>query len=112
MANVVFSFKKASFSQKFIFRIILKLFIIKFVKIAFVAFLCFIGLLKINRWEHMTSDWWQHNTLENNLNVDYNFLIPALKEFKNTPGSGICGGLESIINSSQRGYSIKVLDSN
>ena len=71
-----------------------------------------LGLQRINRWQHMTSDWWQHNTLENNLNVDYNFLIPALKEFKNTPNSNICGGLESIINSPQRNYSIKVLDLN
>ena len=58
----------------------------------------------------MTTDWWHHNRLDNNLNVDYNFLIPALKEFKNTPNSSICGGLETIANSFQRSYSIKIED--
>lgn len=57
----------------------------------------FTGLQKLLRWRHMSDIWWNLNNIDNNPDVDYDFLIPALKEFKQTPNSGICGGLESLI---------------
>ena len=58
----------------------------------------FMGLQRIQRWPHMTTVWWDFNSIDNNPDVDYNFLIPALEEFKKTPRSGMCGGLENLIS--------------
>lgn len=55
------------------------------------------GLQKLLRWKHMTDVWWNFNNIDRNPDVDYDWLIPALQEFKQTPNSGICGGLESLI---------------
>lgn len=57
----------------------------------------FTGLQKINRWKHISQAWWQMNNIEDNADVDYDFLVSALEEFKRTPNSSICGGLETII---------------
>lgn len=56
-----------------------------------------IGLQKILRWGHMSDDWWNRNNIDDNPHVDYTWLASALAEFKCTPYSGICGGLETII---------------
>ena len=37
----------------------------------------FMGLQKINKWSHMSLDWWKINNVENNTSVDYDFLISA-----------------------------------
>jgi hypothetical protein len=55
------------------------------------------GISKIDRWGHMSDEWWQANQIDNNSEVDYNFLIPALKTIKQDPKFGLCGGLENLI---------------
>ena len=57
----------------------------------------FIGLQKLLRWPHMSDIWWQLNNVDNNPDVDYPGLVTALNEFKKTPNSGLCGGLETLI---------------
>ena len=57
----------------------------------------FMGLQKIQRWGHQSNIWWQLNSVDNNPDVNYDFLIPALEEFKKTPNSGLCGSLENLI---------------
>ena len=57
------------------------------------------GLQRLQQWHHMPKVWWDLNNIDNNPDVDYNFLIPALQEFKKTKNSSICGGLESLIDS-------------
>jgi radical SAM protein with 4Fe4S-binding SPASM domain len=59
------------------------------------------GLQRIQRWQHMPEIWWELNNIDNNPDVDYDFLIPALQEFKKTKNAGICGGLENLINIKQ-----------
>ena len=55
------------------------------------------GISKIDRWGHMSDEWWQANQIDNNSEVDYNFLISALKTIKQDPKFGLCGGLENLI---------------
>lgn len=69
----------------------------------------FMGLQTIRRWKHMTNDWWRQNTIENNPNMDYDFLVQALKEFKKTPNTGIDGGLEKIIFPSANTIKLQIL---
>lgn len=57
------------------------------------------GFSMIDRWGHMSNDWWQANQIDNNPEIDYDFLIPALKTIKATPKFNICGGLENLIAS-------------
>jgi hypothetical protein len=57
----------------------------------------FVGLQTVRRWQHMTTDWWLANTIENNPDVDYNWLMPALAHFKSQPNTGIDGGLETLM---------------
>lgn len=57
----------------------------------------FMGLQKLNRWMHMSDTWWNANSVENHPDIDYDFLVSALEEFKKEPNAGICGGLETII---------------
>jgi len=59
-----------------------------------------IGFQKIDRWHHINSIWWGANQIDNNPNVDYNFLIKTLREFKHDQQIGICGGLENLIATS------------
>ena len=56
----------------------------------------FIGMEKIKRWGHMTEEWWNENQIDDNSNIDYNFLIPALEEFK-APMVGIGNGVDGTI---------------
>ena len=55
------------------------------------------GISKIDRWGHMSDDWWQDNQIDNNPTVDYDFLISALKTIKQDIKFGLCGGLENLI---------------
>lgn len=57
----------------------------------------FIGLQGIVRWPHMSDVWWEKNQIIDNPEIDYNWLIPALKEFKKTPDSGTNGVIETLI---------------
>jgi MoaA/NifB/PqqE/SkfB family radical SAM enzyme len=59
------------------------------------------GLQRLSLWPHMPPIWWELNNIDNNPSVDYNFLIPALQEFKKTRNADICGGLENLINIKQ-----------
>lgn len=56
------------------------------------------GISKIDRWPHMSDEWWQANQIDDNPEVDYNFLLNALKIIKLDPNFGIDGGLEYLIN--------------
>lgn len=56
-----------------------------------------IGLQIIFRWGHMSDEWWNNNKLDNNPNIDYEFLLPALEQIKNIPNCELSGGLENII---------------
>ena len=56
------------------------------------------GFSKIDRWPHMSDEWWQANRLDDNPEVDYDFLIPALKTIKQDPKFGLCGGLEYLMD--------------
>lgn len=38
-----------------------------------------IGVNEIYRWPHMSQEWWNQNKIENNSNIDYNFLSESLK---------------------------------
>lgn len=58
----------------------------------------YVGLQTIRRWQHMTTDWWDMNKIESNPDIDYDWLIPALIEFKSQPNTGIDGGLETLIS--------------
>jgi MoaA/NifB/PqqE/SkfB family radical SAM enzyme len=69
----------------------------------------FIGLQTIRRWKHMTDDWWRQNTIENNSNIDYDFLVQALREFKKTSNTGIDGGLENILFASANTIKLQIL---
>jgi len=55
------------------------------------------GVSMIDRWTHMSDQWWEENRLEDNPTIDYDFLIPALKTIKQDPKFGLCGGLENLI---------------
>lgn len=57
-----------------------------------------IGLQKIDRWGHLNNSWWQANQIDRNPNVDYDFLIKALTDFKQDPQIGLCGGLEQLLS--------------
>lgn len=57
-----------------------------------------IGIQKIDRWPHQTLDWWQSNQVDNNPNVDYNYLIPTLIKLQQEPNVGLCGGTQDLIN--------------
>ena len=57
------------------------------------------GFSKIDRWGHMSDAWWQANQIDNNPEVDYDFLINALQTIKKDPKFNICGGLENLISS-------------
>jgi MoaA/NifB/PqqE/SkfB family radical SAM enzyme len=60
-----------------------------------------IGLNKIKFWPHMSMQWWIENNIDDNPNVDYDFLRFALSELKND----MCvldGGLESLLNKKGR----------
>ena len=60
----------------------------------------FANLQKINRWEHMSGLWWRQNRIENNSDIDYDWLIPALKDFRDTAmpfGVSIDGALQTLI---------------
>jgi MoaA/NifB/PqqE/SkfB family radical SAM enzyme len=56
-----------------------------------------IGLQKLDRWPHMSDDWWSYNQLEDNPAIDLNFLQSTLLEIKTYPDCNICGGLENLI---------------
>jgi sulfatase maturation enzyme AslB (radical SAM superfamily) len=56
-----------------------------------------IGLQKITRWPHMNDDWWIANKLDDHPNVDYEFLISALKTIDSDPQCGIDGGLKNLL---------------
>jgi len=55
------------------------------------------GFSKIDRWPHMTDAWWNANQIDDNPEVDYDFLITALKTIKQDPKFNLCGGLENLI---------------
>jgi radical SAM protein with 4Fe4S-binding SPASM domain len=55
------------------------------------------GLQRLQKWHHMPKIWWDLNNIDDNPDVDYDFLIPALQEFKKTKNASICGGLENLI---------------
>ena len=57
----------------------------------------YIGLQLLDIWPHMTRQWWQENQLNNNHNVDYEWLIEALNILKQDPTVGLCGGLKNLI---------------
>jgi len=56
------------------------------------------GISKIDRWDHMSDQWWDENQIDNNPTVDYKFLITALKIIKLDKKFGLCGGLETLIS--------------
>lgn len=57
-----------------------------------------VGYQCISRWWHMSNNWWDQNKLENNCNVDYDFLIPALAEIQQEePYCGLSGALKGLI---------------
>lgn len=56
------------------------------------------GISKIDRWLHMSDQWWQENQLDDNPTVDYAWLTNALKTIKQDPKFGLCGGLENLIS--------------
>jgi MoaA/NifB/PqqE/SkfB family radical SAM enzyme len=53
----------------------------------------FINISKIDRWFHMTNEWWDENKLDNNINVDYEQLIFLLNSLKNDKFVTMCGGV-------------------
>jgi hypothetical protein len=55
------------------------------------------GVSSIQRLPHMSDEWWQANQIDDNPDVDYDFLISALKTLKQDPKFGLCGGLENLI---------------
>ena len=55
------------------------------------------GVSKLDRWLHMSDDWWNYNQIDNNPEVDYKFLITALKVIKADKKFGLCGGLENLL---------------
>ena len=56
------------------------------------------GFSKIDRWGHMSNEWWQENQIDNNPTVDYKFLVNALNIIKkDNQRFGLCGGLENLI---------------
>ena len=61
----------------------------------------FSGLQGISPWAHMTNQYWLENRIKHNYKVDYNWLVSALLEFKNSDNCGIDGQLETIIQSPQ-----------
>lgn len=56
------------------------------------------GLYKLDRWPHMSDSWWQDNQIDDNPEVDYDWLIDTLIRIKQDPKFGLCGGLEYLIN--------------
>lgn len=58
-----------------------------------------IGAQLINRWGHMSDEYWQYSDLRNNPNVDYKFLTQALLDMKNDPQCGMSGALHNLLNS-------------
>jgi sulfatase maturation enzyme AslB (radical SAM superfamily) len=56
-----------------------------------------IGLQKIDRWGHMADFWWNENQIDNNLNVDYEFLLDALSKLQKDTQVGLCGGLKNLM---------------
>lgn len=56
----------------------------------------FIGLQKITRWPHMNDTWWIKNNLDDNPNVDYNFLKQALDKINSDALCVLCGGLQRL----------------
>jgi MoaA/NifB/PqqE/SkfB family radical SAM enzyme len=58
-----------------------------------------IGLQLIDYWGHMTKKWWAFNRIDDNQEIDYDFLIPALLRLEQDPQVGLCGGLKNLIAS-------------
>lgn len=71
--------------------------ILKYVDLSKSLGISHIGLQKLDRWDHMSDQWWLENQLDNNSAVDLSFLISVLNKIKLDPQCGLCGGLESII---------------
>lgn len=61
------------------------------------------GIQKLVRWGHMTDPWWEYNKLENNSDVDYDQLIPALEQFKLTHNASVDGGVNTMIDQYRHG---------
>jgi sulfatase maturation enzyme AslB (radical SAM superfamily) len=58
----------------------------------------YIGVQKLDRWEHMSADWWRLNRLERYSQVNDQQLLDDLLILSNDPIVGLCGGLKSLID--------------
>jgi len=59
----------------------------------------YIGFEAMNRWQHMSDNFWEHNRLDNNVNVDSNLLIAQFDEIATTSNNVFLGGtLSSIVD--------------
>jgi MoaA/NifB/PqqE/SkfB family radical SAM enzyme len=56
-----------------------------------------IGVQKLDRWNHMTSEWWAENQLDQNPQVDEKQLLNDLLEMQKDPNVGFCGGIHEFI---------------
>jgi MoaA/NifB/PqqE/SkfB family radical SAM enzyme len=55
------------------------------------------GLAQIVHWGHMPAEYWNANKLEDNPNIDYDFLVESLREFSKTNNATMSGGLLKLI---------------
>ena len=56
-----------------------------------------VNIQAINRWEHMTNDWWAKNRLQNNPDIDMDLLVSQVIEFTQAKNVNACGGLQMIV---------------
>lgn len=61
----------------------------------------FIGLQGLNRWPHMTDQWWAENSLENNLHIDYNLFENLINKFKKADNVSVGGNIETVLQNYQ-----------
>lgn len=58
----------------------------------------YIGVQKLDRWGHMSNNWWELNKLDYNPNINYTRLLNDLLIMKQDSAVGLCGGTEDLIN--------------
>ncbi len=56
-----------------------------------------IWISKLDRWWHMSDQWWKENKLDDNPAVDYSQLIPLLRSIKHDQDVTMCGGVMSLL---------------
>jgi len=58
----------------------------------------FYSLQKLDQRGHMSQEWWNYNKIENNPDVDYEYLRDILTIMQ-SDGAGMCGGVQEVLRS-------------